>query len=71
MTKLEEKLIELGYRIIKLKYGKVNVIILRKDGKPDLEIKIYLEGKIYSSIGAIDMQEHKLLHELFTIWGWI
>lgn len=27
--------------------------------------------KCYSSNTCIDIQEHKLLNELFTIWGWI
>ena len=29
------------------------------------------DTKNYSTNTLIDIQEHKLLNELFTIWGWI
>ena len=39
----------------------------------DFKINIRKYAKKYSvsDWDYIDMQEHKLIHELFTIWGWL
>lgn len=63
---------KLGYEVIQNNNIK---IVLQND---DIEIYIYKSFKEYgkedifsNEANRFDMQEHKLLHELFTCWGWI
>ena len=44
---------------------------LRLKGNPTCAIWIDKLTKEYSMSCCLDMQEHKLLNELFTIWGWL
>ena len=44
---------------------------LRLKGNPTCAIWIDKLTKEYSMSCCIDIQEHKLLNELFTIWEWI
>lgn len=64
---------ELGYEITR----KNNIIYLTKE---DIALKIECDLKRYGKYDdwlyeipyiEITMQEHKLLNELFTIWGWL
>lgn len=57
-----------GYRLIR---NNSFVIILENVFKNGIHIsKQYKEYWTDEEI-SINMQEHKLLNELFTIWGWI
>lgn len=44
---------------------------LRLKGNPTCAIWIDKLTKEYSLNCCLDMQEHKLLNELFTLWGWL
>lgn len=59
---------KLGYKI----YNKTNYCILVYTYEENCEIRIWKDEKTYSTIYRkyITMQEHKLLNELFQIWGW-
>ena len=37
----------------------------------DKEIIVGKKNRLYRTYDYISMQEHKLLTELFTIWGWL
>jgi hypothetical protein len=44
---------------------------LRLKGNPTCTIRIDKLTKEYSMSCCLDMQEHKLLNELFICWGWL
>ena len=44
---------------------------LRLKGNPTCAIWIDKLTKEYSMSCCLDMQEHKLLNELFEVWGWL
>lgn len=44
---------------------------LRLKGNPTCAIRIDKLTKEYSISCCLDMQEHKLLNELFEVWGWL
>ena len=44
---------------------------LRLKGNPTCAIWIDKLTKEYSMTCCLDMQEHKLLNELFNLWGWL
>ena len=60
----------LGYEVI------IEKDHIRMSGYEDVCLFIDLENKTYSKskylqVEDITMQEHKLLNELFEVWGWI
>ena len=63
---------DLGYSIIenlgriKMHNNNTNATI-----EIDYEYKIYWKEDSHSFSVWFTMQEHKLLNELFTIWGWL
>ena len=71
MVRTEQEILKdfenLGYKV---KGNSDALLVLSMN---DFEIDIRKYGKKYSvsDWDFIDMQEHKLLHELFTCWGWI
>lgn len=46
-------------------------LTLRYSKIPSLAIWVDKNKKCYSSNTCIDIQEHKILNELFYIWNWI
>ena len=61
---------ELGYEI------RIEKDFIDMNGYDDISLFIDLENKTYSKskylqVEDITMQEHKLLNELFEVWGWI
>ena len=63
---------KLGYKI--RRNNTFKYISLRCDTETNLGIIIYLKTRTYEFNGEgmfLDMQEHKLLNELFSIWGWL
>ena len=46
-------------------------LTLRYSDSCPCAIWIDKNDKHYSSNTIIDMQEHKILNELFTLWGWL
>ena len=68
---------KLGYYLNLKKEGFLYYgIILSNKNIKELEIHISFSMKSYAKYeqglcDTITMQEHKLLNELFTIWGWI
>ena len=57
----------LGWKVT-LKEGKMITLRYVKNERNAIWIE---KDKSYSTNTCIDMQEHKLLNELFTLWGWI
>lgn len=53
-----------GYKVNK---SFSHIILSHENGD---EIKIWFNDKTYSVSIGIDIQEHKLLNELFEVWGW-
>ena len=77
MTKLEKKLCELGYKIelqndLFIEIGRYN-----EDYETCEYISINFDEHTYEKyllggeVMHITMQEHKLLNELFNLWGWL
>ena len=63
---------KLGYKI--RRNNTFKYISLKCDTETNLGIIIYLNTRTYELNGEgmfLDMQEHKLLTELFQIWGWL
>lgn len=68
----------LGYSFQKIKIGEVDTLQIEKDNNL---IYIYKNVKRYRLVAfnksgtatpdVIGIQEHKLLNELFAIWGWL
>lgn len=56
---------KLGYKVNK---SFSHIILSHENGD---EIKIWFNDKTYSVSIGIDIQEHKLLNELFICWGWL
>ena len=71
MTKLEQKLIELGYEI---KVNNASMLYLTNDYDVTIHINKLFKGyrRFYDNEIAnyITMQEHKLLNELFEVIFW-
>ena len=57
---------KLGWRIIE-NTNKCLTAIMYGNSKLD----IVKRGKVYYVNNCLNMQEHKLLNELFTIWNWL
>ena len=58
---------KLGWKVL----NNSNAILLLSMNDYEIDIRKYGKKYTISSWDYIDMQEHKLLNELFTIWGWI
>ena len=53
------------------KFDSIGRMIVISVFKPLKEYSKYLIMKNVMYVADIELQEHKLLNELFTIWGWI
>lgn len=68
---------KLGYYLNLKKEGFLYYgIILSNKNIKELEIHISFSMKSYAKYEqglctTIDMKEHKLIHELFEVWGWL
>ena len=58
---------KLGYKIIE---NNPNWLELSLEDE-NLRIEIFKADMTYTFDDYLDMQEHKLLHELFLCWAWI
>lgn len=68
---------KLGYEVNKARNNFLCLELIKNEEKNktiiyiDKPAKVYYKRDYFWDFITITMQEHKLLNELFTIWGWL